>query len=102
MSDTSEEPLPMTLTLDPPEPNPMQEALQLEFHLPVSARISLEILDQRGDVVRTLEESTRLEAGHYVRVWDRMDSKGTRVPAGTYVIELSSPGKVRNRRVVVE
>ncbi len=59
------------------------ETASLELTLARSARVRLE-LRREGEVVRTLEADTLLDAGPVTHVWDGWDDLGTPAPDGGY------------------
>jgi len=60
----------------------------LEFAVPDTARIRLEILDHARDAVRTLVDGM-LNAGRHTVIWDGTDEDGALVPVGVYFAVLS-------------
>jgi uncharacterized protein (DUF362 family) len=59
----------------------------IDFSLPVTFYIRLGIYNLKGAEVRRLGNDP-LPAGRYSLVWDGCDFRGSRVPAGTYIIKL--------------
>ena len=75
--------LPEALTVIGNYPNPFQDATQLVFDLPWSARVRAEIIDVTGRRVLTVPENS-LEAG-----WHRqMKIDGISLPSGIYLYRL--------------
>jgi hypothetical protein len=91
---------PRALELAPPSPNPARGLARFGFALPRGGETRLEILDVAGRNVRSLANG-RLEAGHYVRGWDRTDDRGRTVAPGIYLARLSTPEGVAVRRFAV-
>jgi flagellar basal-body rod modification protein FlgD len=54
-----------------------------------AARVSINILDQQGQVIRTLEYAGR-PSGLNVAEWDGKNQNGTPMPAGVYRYALSA------------
>jgi flagellar hook assembly protein FlgD len=66
----------------------MRSKAEARFTLTIPARVSVQVLDGRGSVVRTLVAGRDLPSGHASVFWDRRDDSGRRVKAGTYVIRV--------------
>lgn len=63
--------------------------LALNYALPTDAdALSLEVLNDRGEVVRLLDGPGN--AGRHEIVWDGRDQAGNRLPAGTYGLRVSA------------
>lgn len=76
--------LPSGLVLHPNYPNPFQSVTTFRFELPVSTRITLDILDLHGRKIATLVDAS-MPAGEHTAVWDCRDDIGSPVPSGVYV-----------------
>ena len=72
-------------------PNPFNPRTVLSFDLAAGSRVSLEIFDIRGRMVRRLIDES-LASGQHSTVWDGLDSAGRPVPSGTYLARLQIPG----------
>jgi hypothetical protein len=104
-------------------PNPFPASGSLTtcvwFDLARTSDVLIEVLDLRGNVVRTLVPSRnipgRLEAGRYGRatgnlpdgfgcddrfVWDGVASDGRTVPAGVYLLRMRTDGTEVVRRML--
>jgi hypothetical protein len=64
-------------------PNPASGPLTIGFSLPASSEVSLLIMDQNCEIVRTLLAGTK-DAGSYVVIWDCKDDSGQDLPTGIY------------------
>jgi flagellar hook assembly protein FlgD len=71
-------------------PQPVRSKAEARFTLTVPARVSVQVLDDRGSVVRTLVAGRDLPSGSASVFWDRRDDSGRRVKAGTYVIRVQA------------
>ena len=60
------------------------ETAAISFRLRKSDRIDAAIVDERGDIVRTLERGARYEAGRVELRWDGRDDAGEVLPEGSY------------------
>ena len=91
---------PRAVELASPAPNPVHGLARFSFALPGAGDARLEILDVTGRRVRVLAAGP-LEAGRYVRGWDRTDDHGRSVPPGIYLARLSTPAGTATRRFAV-
>lgn len=60
------------------------ETAAISFRLRESDRIDAAIVDERGEIVRTLERGARYEAGPVALRWDGRDDAGRVLPEGSY------------------
>lgn len=93
-------PLPRTLELAAPAPNPVHGLARFTFGLPAPGRARLDILDVQGRRVRSLADGV-YAAGHYVRGWDLRDENDRPVAPGVYLAQFSGIGGSVVRRIVV-
>jgi hypothetical protein len=89
-SSTGDASAPPDWRLGPAAPNPFNPRIRVEYTVPPGAGLhSIEVIDVRGVVVRTLYSGTRT-AGRYEVVWDGASDRGRRVASGVYFLRLSS------------
>ncbi|MFN8547163.1 MAG: T9SS type A sorting domain-containing protein [Candidatus Eisenbacteria bacterium] len=89
------EPVVTELALAPVQPNPSSGGARSEFALPQSAKVSVELLDVRGRVVRTLA-SGEYPAGRHAVVLPSSSDHG--LGSGVYFLRLQANGKTIVRR----
>jgi uncharacterized protein (DUF362 family) len=63
--------------------------VEIEFGLPLAAYIKLQVFNSRRQRVSKLL-CRRLREGHYSLTWDGRDDCGSRVPAGSYNVQLQT------------
>jgi len=90
----------MTFSLGRPSPNPTTSTATIRYTLSAPGRISLDIYDLSGRLVRSLA-SGDANAGENSVVWDGKDGSGHAAANGVYTVTLSAQGKVETRRLVV-
>jgi len=99
-SPIAQNPIPFTLHLSPPFPNPFNSMTRIEFSLgPINrGATKLEIFDPLGRRVAELipPGTVGLPAGKYSVVWDAAG-----VPAGEYIIRLKAEEEVEAKSVQV-
>jgi hypothetical protein len=65
-------------------PSPVTKSGKIGFSISMAGTVTVQILDSSGTVVRTLLADAQRPAGTVSTTWDRKDSRGRRVAAGTY------------------
>ena len=93
-------PVPRSLGLAAPSPNPARSFVRLGFALPRAARVGLEVLDLQGRRVRTLV-SGPLAAERYAFGWDLRDAGGQMIARGVYFARLVVGSQRLTRTLVV-
>ena len=90
-----EDVLPMEYKLSPVYPNPFNPAAFIVFELPKASSVELTIVDLRGEIVATLENSY-LSPGRKTYIWN----PGT-LPSGTYICVLRAGNRVFTRKLTL-
>jgi len=72
-------------------PNPFNPVINLNYKVPTSGRLRLDIYDLRGQLIQTLFDGTA-PAGRYQARWDGRDLNGHPVPSGIYLAILRGAG----------
>jgi hypothetical protein len=81
-------------------PSLFTERTSLHYTLAVPGRVTVDIFDAAGRLVRGLVEEAQV-AGLYDIPWDGRDDRGRRLPAGIYFCRLDTDGAARSTRVVI-
>jgi hypothetical protein len=84
-------------------PNPLRGGAVVEF-VPGGERsvtVTLEVLDMLGRKVHTLASGASAGPGPARWIWKGIDDRGQRMPAGVYVVRLTSNGRVQTAKAVV-
>jgi hypothetical protein len=81
-------------------PNPFNPVTRIEFGLAAPAVVRLHIYDAAGRLVRSLAEGT-LPAGHYVKIWDGRDVRGSAVASGIYFYCLDAGSFAQTKKMVL-
>jgi hypothetical protein len=68
-------------------PNPFNPTTKIEYDLPVSAGVRIEIFDILGRRVKTLIDE-RKETGFYTTMWDGRNNYGKEVASGVYLYRI--------------
>ena len=81
-------------------PNPFNPETIIEFNVPVSSVIKLEVYNVLGQQVTRLVNN-RLPAGSYQVVWNGTDAFGNQVSSGVYIYSLSTDGVRINKKMML-
>ncbi len=81
-------------------PNPLNPETTIAFSLPQAGDVTLQILDLRGQVVRTLVDGVRGGGRHEV-VWNGRDDRGVLVSSGTYLYRLATAELVVSKKLML-
>jgi hypothetical protein len=90
----------LTYRLSQNSPNPFSSLSRITYEVPVETEVSVKVYDGLGRVVEVLARGWRTP-GRYDVLWDRCDSKGCRVPAGTYFCRMETGRFSSTRKMVV-
>jgi len=80
--------------------NPAQSRVILHYSLPFADRVTLDVVDRSGRLVRRFEFGEQ-RSGNYKVQWDGRDNQGRTVPAGVYWIQLSTSRNSKTAKAVL-
>ena len=69
-------------------PNPFNPSTRIQYAIPSSGEVLVNIFDIQGQLIRTLLQSFQ-NAGHHSIVWDSRNNNGNIVSSGTYFCQVS-------------
>ncbi|MFA6471739.1 MAG: M56 family metallopeptidase [Candidatus Latescibacterota bacterium] len=81
-------------------PNPFNQSTVIEYTLPSSGRVDLEIYNVLGQKIRRLVSET-VQPGHHAVRWDGRTDSGQKVSSGTYIMRLSMGSYVMTKNMMV-
>lgn len=81
-------------------PNPFNPSTRIDFNLPASQNVSLEIYNVLGEKVKTLVDG-HLEAGPHSIEWNSTDSHGQGVSSGVYFYRLVTDNNVATKKMML-
>ncbi len=81
-------------------PNPFNPKTVIEYVLPSSGHVTLEIYDAAGHLVRHLVDGTQ-ESGEQVATWDGRDDEGRVLASGVYFYRLKTEATEATRKMVI-
>ncbi len=91
---------PVRVSLRDPVPNPFNPVTILSYELDSRRHVRLEIYDLAGHLVVSLIDETQ-SAGPHQTQWRGQDSRGQKVPSGSYLVRLSTEGQVLGQKVTL-
>ncbi len=81
-------------------PNPFNPVTIIKFELPTASRITLQIYDISGQLIRTLV-NTSLEAGYHSVEWNGRDYNNRSLASGTYLYRLTAENFRQTKRLIL-
>jgi len=81
-------------------PNPFNPCTTLRFSLPETGQITLEIYNQKGQLVKSLARGN-VDSGWHSKVWNGTDNQNRKVASGLYYSKLSYNGKSIVKKMVL-
>ncbi len=88
----SENELPTQFALAQNYPNPFNAQTIINYSLPISGKVTLDIFNVLGQKVVTLIDGYQ-EAGYKSVIWNGRDNKGQAISSGVYFYRLATPEK---------
>lgn len=90
---------PAAFTLYPNFPNPFNASTQIQFDVPASSHVTMQIFDILGRNVTTLAD-TRFTAGQHTLRWDGTNFNGQTVASGRYFVQLRAGDAMHTMPIV--
>ncbi len=81
--------LPTEFALDQNHPNPFNPSTVIDFALPTASKVSVNIYNVLGQVVKTLVDK-ELTAGYWSVTWDGTDNAGNITTSGVYFYKIKA------------
>jgi len=92
--------IPASFHLEQNFPNPFNPKTAIRFYLPVQSKVSLQIFDIRGRLVKEFG-SANYGTGEHTLIWDATDIHGIAVPSGVYNYRLNAGRYSENRKMLL-
>ena len=92
--------LPNDFALDQNYPNPFNALTMIEYRLPLTGYIRLEIFNVLGQRISTLFNGIQ-QAGYFRVSWDGKDSSGRIVPSGVYFYRLETENFLEVKKMLL-
>jgi hypothetical protein len=81
-------------------PNPFNPVTRIRYEVASRARVSLDVFDVRGELVRRLVDEAK-GPGSYVAEWDGKNTEGERASTGVYFYRLTAGTFSETRKMVL-
>lgn len=81
-------------------PNPFNPITFIDFTLPKTALVRVEVFNMLGQSVRTLLDSER-HAGHHTVAWDGTNDQGTPVASGVYIYRVGAGDRHASKKMLL-
>ena len=91
---------PDNFILYPNYPNPFNSGTTIEFYLPQTSEIKIEIYNLLGQKVKTLWRGQQLAGKHQLH-WDGKDNIGREVASGVYLYQLKTDGWRQTKKLIL-
>ena len=82
-------------------PNPFNPDTEIQYTLPSSAKITLNIFNITGQKVRTLVAGTKQEKGSYTITWNAKNDHNFDLPSGIYIVRLQADQFVQTQKMTL-
>jgi aminopeptidase N len=82
-------------------PNPFSSSTTIRFDLPVASRVSLDVYNTLGEVVRSIRLDGIYDAGRYTIEFSPVGEDGRRLASGVYYYRLSVSGEPAQVRKMI-
>lgn len=99
--DDPDGPLPTDFALEQNYPNPFNPSTTIEFSLPKTSLVLLEIYNLLGQSVATLADNAQFSAGKHKLVWDGRDDSGNLTASGVYFYRLMAGDYVQQKKMML-
>ena len=97
---TKKSPIPLKFELSQNYPNPFNPSTEIQFAIPTSQKVTINIYNLLGKQVKTLVDKN-VAAGRYKITWDGSDKFGTQVASGVYFYELRAKDMIKMRKMLL-
>jgi len=98
--ETSPLDLPARFQLHQNYPNPFNPATTIEFDVPASARVRIEVFNILGQRTQVLVDEMR-SAGRHKVIWNATDQTGRQTPSGVYLYRIVAGDYVSTRTMTL-
>ncbi len=96
VNDELENSTPMVYTLEQNYPNPFNPSTNIQFSLPATSQVTLEVFNMLGQKVATLINGQKMTAGSHTQKFD-----ASSLASGMYVYRISTANFVQSRKMML-
>jgi len=81
-------------------PNPFSNSTTISFLLPQSQKVSIQIFDGTGRLIKILADEN-MQTGTHQLVWNSRDANGNAVQAGVYLLKMQAGSYIETKKLVI-
>ena len=82
-------------------PNPFNPNTTIEYTVPINRRVTVNVYNINGQLVRTLVDNKMVNAGTHRAVWHGKNNLGKQVSTGMYLYSLEWAGMKKVKRMTL-
>ncbi len=90
-----------TFKLSQNYPNPFNPSTKIQFAVPQTEKVRLEVFDIQGRLVRTLVDHELYNQGNYEVMWNGLDNKGSKVASGVYFAKMHAGQFAQTKKMIL-
>ncbi len=83
-----------------PKNQAKSQGIRLKYHLEDNCKVSINIYDIRGRLVKKISESEN-KAGDNIAIWDGKNDYKDNVPSGLYLYKISTPNQQESGKIMI-
>jgi hypothetical protein len=88
-----------TFTLLQNYPNPFNPSTTIEFHIPYSSQVEVNIYDINGQLINRLMNEFLTEGNHKT-IWNSKNGQGQTVASGAYIYQVKFDNKIISKKML--
>lgn len=100
VSETGTKKLPTEFSLSQNYPNPFNPVTRIDYNIPSSMDVTLNVYDVKGNLVKTLTNSFH-QAGAYTAIWNGSSQSGAAVGSGMYIFHIQAGDNSFTRKTLL-
>ena len=83
-------------------PNEMDSQTTINFEIENDSEVSINVYDDKGNLVKTLIDNKNQEAGKHTIIWDGKNNEGRKMSSGVYIYRLVTPKYFDSKRILIK
>ena len=83
-------------------PNAMDSQTTINFEIENNSQVSINVYDDKGNLVKTLIDNENQDAGKHTIIWDGKNNNGIKMPNGIYIYRLVTPNYSDSKRILIK
>jgi FlgD Ig-like domain len=83
-------------------PNEMDSQTTINFEIENASEVSINVYDDKGNLVKTLIDNINQQAGKYTITWDGKNNEGRKMSSGVYIYRLVTPKYTDAKRILIK